>query len=82
MKQQDALAARKRVLPWVKVEKEYVFTMRDGKRTLAELFARHSQFFVKHFMMGPNQDWQCQGCSLEADHVKQLLQHFEHHDMA
>lgn len=31
--------------------------------------------------MGANQDWQCQGCSSEADHVKQLLPHFEHHDM-
>lgn len=82
MKQQDALAAKKRALPWAKVEKEYVFETRDGKKTLAELFGRHSQLFVKHFMMGPDQDWQCQGCSLEADHMKQLLPHFEHHDMA
>lgn len=82
MKQQDALAAKKRALPWVKVEKDYVFDTRVGKQTLAELFGRHSQLFVKHFMMGPDQDWQCQGCSLEADHVKQLLPHFDHHGMA
>lgn len=82
MQQQDAMAAMKRALPWAKVEKEYVFATRIGKKTLAEMFGRHSQLFVKHFMMGPDQDWQCQGCSLEADHVKQLLPHFEHHDMA
>jgi len=40
MKQQDALAAKKRALPWVKVEKKYVFETRDGKKTLAELFGR------------------------------------------
>jgi predicted dithiol-disulfide oxidoreductase (DUF899 family) len=32
--------------------------------------------------MGPQQDWQCPGCSLEVDHVAQLLEHFEHHDMS
>lgn len=78
----DELSARKRALPWVRIEQEYSFDTRDGKRTLAELFGPHSQLFVKHFMMGPQQDWQCQGCSLEADHVKQLLPHFEQHDMA
>jgi predicted dithiol-disulfide oxidoreductase (DUF899 family) len=82
MKLHDELGARKRALPWVKVERDYSFDTRDGRRTFAELFGPHSQLFVKHFMMGPQQDWQCQGCSLEADHVKQLLPHFEHHDMA
>ena len=81
MKLHDELGAKKRALPWVKVEKEYVFTTREGKQSLAELFGAHSQLLIKHFMMGPSQDWQCQGCSLEADHVKQLLPHFEHHDM-
>lgn len=82
MKLHDEFVAKKRALPWVKVEKDYVFTTREGRQSLTELFGPHSQLFIKHFMMGPNQDWQCQGCSLEADHVKQLLPHFVHHDMA
>jgi predicted dithiol-disulfide oxidoreductase (DUF899 family) len=82
MKLGDELTANVRALPWVKVEKIYTFTTRSGKRTLADLFGSHSQLFIKHFMMGPGQDWQCQGCSLEADHVAQLLPHFEHHDMS
>ena len=82
MKLHDEFVAKKRALPWVKVEKDYVFITREGTQSLTELFGPHSQLFIKHFMMGPDQDWQCQGCSLEADHVKQLLPHFEHHDMA
>jgi predicted dithiol-disulfide oxidoreductase (DUF899 family) len=78
----DALAAEVRALPWVRVEKSYTFTSPSGDVTLAELFGRHSQLFVKHFMMEPGQEWQCQGCSLEVDHVDGLLPHFEHHDMA
>jgi predicted dithiol-disulfide oxidoreductase (DUF899 family) len=78
----DALAAEVRALPWVKVEKDYTFTTPLGDRRLADLFGQHRQLFVKHFMMEPGQEWQCQGCSLESDHVDGLLPHFEHHDMA
>jgi predicted dithiol-disulfide oxidoreductase (DUF899 family) len=82
MKLNDELAAEKRALPWVKVEKQYFFNSRKGKVSLSDLFEGRSQLFVKHFMMGPQQDWQCPGCSLEVDHVAQLLKHFEHHDMS
>lgn len=82
MKLNDALAAERRALPWVKVEKQYFFNSRTGKVSLSDLFEGRSQLFVKHFMMGPHQDWQCAGCSLEVDHVAQLLEHFEHHDMS
>ena len=46
----DQLSADRRALPWVRVEKEYVFDGPDGKVTLAELFDGRSQLFVKHFM--------------------------------
>jgi predicted dithiol-disulfide oxidoreductase (DUF899 family) len=82
MKLNDELTAEKRALPWVKVEKQYFFNSRKGKVSLSDLFEGRSQLFVKHFMMGPQQDWQCPGCSLEVDHVAQLLEHFEHHDMS
>jgi predicted dithiol-disulfide oxidoreductase (DUF899 family) len=49
----DALSAEQRTLPWVRVEKEYVFDAPTSKITLAELFDGRSQLFIKHFMMGP-----------------------------
>src|ERR1700744_746942 len=78
----DALAAEGRALPWGRVEKNYLFTSPQGDLTLADLFKQHRQLFVKHFMMEPGQDWQCEGCSLAVDHINGLLPHFEHHDMS
>ena len=77
----DQLSAERRELPWVKVEKEYVFDAPTGKVTLAELFDGRSQLFIKHFMMGPGAVHQCVGCSLEVDHVEGLLEHLQHHDV-
>ena len=45
-------AARRRELPWVKVDKDYVFEGANGKETLGDLFAGRSQLIVKHFMLG------------------------------
>lgn len=78
----DALAAEVRALPWVKIDKAYTFTSTLGDLLLADLFGRHSQLFLKHFMMEPDQQWQCEGCTLESNHVDPLLPYFEHHDMA
>ena len=52
----DDLSAKRRALPWVKVEKEYVFDTLGGHRTLAELFDGRSQLIVHHFMLGPGWD--------------------------
>jgi predicted dithiol-disulfide oxidoreductase (DUF899 family) len=78
----DQLNAERRALPWVKVEKPYVFDGPDGKQSLADLFDGRSQLIVKHFMLGP--DWQegCVGCSFEVDHVGGALVHLEHHDVS
>jgi len=78
----DQLAAHRRALPWVKVDKEYVFDAPEGKVTLAELFDGRSQLFIKHFMMGPGQLTQCVGCSLEVDHVDGILPHLQNHDLS
>ena len=59
----DALAAERRELPWMKIEKEYVFDGPNGQVTLSDLFDGRSQLFIKHFMMGPGQVGQCVGCS-------------------
>jgi predicted dithiol-disulfide oxidoreductase (DUF899 family) len=81
-RERDALSRLRRDLPWVRVEKEYVFDARDGKVTLLDLFAGRTQLFVKHFMMGPGQVGQCVGCSLEVDHVEGLLEHLNNHDVS
>src|SRR6266446_638177 len=80
-RQRDALNAERRALPWLKVEKEYVFDGPSGKVTLAQLFDGHSQLFIKHFMMGPGQKQQCVGCALEVDHLAGILVHLQNHDV-
>ena len=80
-KLRDQLNAEQRALPWVRIEKEYVFDGPSGKITLAQLFNGRSQLFIKHFMMGPGQTRQCVGFSFEVDHVQGLLPHFENHNL-
>jgi predicted dithiol-disulfide oxidoreductase (DUF899 family) len=77
----DALAAERRSLPWVRIEKDYRFDGPNGPVTLSELFEGRSQLFIKHFMMGPGQSQQCVGCSLEVDHLAGIRVHLEHHDL-
>jgi len=77
----DKLSAKRRELPWVKVEKDYVFDTVEGKKTLADLFEGQSQLIVQHFMFGPDWDQGCVGCSFGADHVDAAYQHLKHHDV-
>jgi predicted dithiol-disulfide oxidoreductase (DUF899 family) len=63
----DRLAAERRELPWVPVEKEYRFATDDGPRTLRELFGGRSQLLVYHFMFGPTYTAGCPVCSSAAD---------------
>ncbi len=77
----DELCRQRRELPWVSVEKNYVFDTPHGKKTLAQLFEGRSQLIVKHFMLAPGQQDGCVGCSFEVDHVEGALQHIEHHDV-
>jgi predicted dithiol-disulfide oxidoreductase (DUF899 family) len=81
-KLRDQLSAEQRALPWVRVEKDYVFDGPSGKVTLPDLFDGRSQLFIKHFMMAPGATHQCVGCSLEVDHVEGILVHLEHHDVS
>ena len=66
-RQSDALAAERRNLPWVKVDKEYAFDTPKGKKTLADLFDHRSQLIVYHFMFGPEWKEGCHGCSMISD---------------
>lgn len=81
-RQKDQLFAECRALPWVKVEKNYVFDTATGKQTLAGLFGDKSQLIVTHFMLGPDWEQGCIGCSFGADHYDGIVVHLEHHDVA
>jgi predicted dithiol-disulfide oxidoreductase (DUF899 family) len=78
----DELRAERRRLPWVTVEKPYVFEGPQGKCTLADLFRGRSQLAVYHFMLTPGSDHICEGCSFTADHIDAARQHFEHADLS
>jgi predicted dithiol-disulfide oxidoreductase (DUF899 family) len=56
----DEIAGERRALPWVHIEKNYVFESPQGQRTLADLFDGRRQLLVQHFMLAP--DWE-QGCT-------------------
>jgi predicted dithiol-disulfide oxidoreductase (DUF899 family) len=78
----DELSAQRRALPWVRIEKSYVFDGPNGKETLADLFAGRSQLVIKHFMFGPDWTEGCVGCSFELDHTIGALVHIGHHDVS
>jgi predicted dithiol-disulfide oxidoreductase (DUF899 family) len=81
-RERDAVAAERRSLPWVKVEKQYVFDSPSGKTTLADLFEGRSQLIVYHFMFGP--EWQegCPSCSFVMDHTDGALAHLAQRDVS
>jgi predicted dithiol-disulfide oxidoreductase (DUF899 family) len=81
-RESDAIAAERRALPWVKIDKKYVFDAPNGKVSLSDLFRGRSQLFLQHFMLSPDWTEGCTGCSFMADHIEAARQHFEHHDVA
>jgi len=80
-RQRDALSADRRQLPWVKVDKEYIFETTDGKKSLADLFGGKSQLIVYHFMFGPGWEEGCPSCSLLGDHFDGSVIHLAHRDV-
>src|SRR5580698_5196234 len=73
----DAVSEERRRLPWMRVEKEYVFDTVHGKRTLAELFDGRSQLIVYHFMWRRELGEGCVGCSFLSDHLDGANQHLK-----
>jgi predicted dithiol-disulfide oxidoreductase (DUF899 family) len=65
----DALAQKRRELPWVPVEQDYSFETEDGTKSLAELFDGRSQLLIYHFMFGPDYAAGCPVCSSIADNL-------------
>ena len=81
-RERDAIAAERRRLPWVKVEKNYVFDAPGGKKTLSELFENRSQLIVYHFMFGPDWAEGCPSCSFNMDHTDGTLVHLAQRDVS
>ena len=77
----DQLSKERRQLPWVKVDKDYVFDGPQGKETLSELFDGRSQLIVYHFMFGPDWDAGCKHCSFWADNFDRIIVHLNHRDV-
>ncbi len=77
----DQLSAERRELPWVKVDKQYVFDGPDGKETLADLFDGRSQLIVYHFMFGPGWEQGCPSCSFVSDHIDGANWHLPQRDV-
>lgn len=78
----DLISAERRALPWVKVEKRYLFDTTQGRKTLAELFGRNSQLIVQHFMWRADLGAGCVGCSFHTDHAEGALLHLQNHDVS
>lgn len=77
----DQLSQERRQLPWVKVDKDYVFDGPQGTETLSELFDGRSQLIVYHFMFGPDWDAGCKHCSFWADNFDRIIVHLNHRDV-
>src|SRR5271163_2387251 len=76
----DALSARRRALPWVKVEKAYRFEGPEGQVSLGELFGGKNQLVVYHFMFAPDWEKPCKSCSFWADGYNGIGEHLAARD--
>ncbi len=77
----DQLSQQRRELPWVEVDKEYIFQGPNGPETLSDLFEGREQLLVYHFMMGPDWDEGCPSCSFWADNYNGITVHLNHRDV-
>jgi predicted dithiol-disulfide oxidoreductase (DUF899 family) len=82
MREGDRLAAERRGLPRLKIDKTYAFDTEQGRKTLAELFGGRRQLVVHHLMYGPEWNAACPGCSFQAEHIDGPAQHLVHHNVS
>ena len=73
MRAGDELARKRRALPWVRIDKTYTFDTPQGRKTLTDLFDGRSQLIVYHFMLGPDWEEGCVGCSFLSDHMTGIV---------
>src|SRR5919198_2930162 len=77
----DEIARERRALPWVRIDKDYIFDAPEGRRTLADLFEGRRQLLVQHFMFAPGWEQGCPSCSFMADHNDGMTAHLAHRDV-
>jgi predicted dithiol-disulfide oxidoreductase (DUF899 family) len=77
----DEVAKKRQELPWVRMDKEYMFETEEGKESLADLFKGRSQLLIYHFMFGPDYTAGCPHCSAIADGFNGLWIHLANHDV-
>jgi predicted dithiol-disulfide oxidoreductase (DUF899 family) len=77
----DALSAERRALPWLRVEKRYLFDTPRGRQTLADLFDGRSQLAMYHFMFAPEWEEGCKSCSFWAESFDRIPIHLAHRDV-
>ena len=78
----DELSRQRRELPWVKVDKPYLFEGSRGKETLADLFDGRSQLIVYHFMYPLDWEDGCSSCSFWADNFDPVIVHLNARDVS
>jgi len=78
----DQIAAERRRLPWVRLDKSYEFDGPGGRLSMLDLFGHNSQLIVYHFMMGPGWVEGCPICSFWADSFDGTQVHLAHRDAA
>ncbi len=80
-RQRDELSRERRALPWVRVEKDYVFQGPNGAESLGDLFDGRGQLLVQHFMYGPDWEEGCPSCSFWADGYDGFIVHLAQRDV-
>lgn len=78
----EELGRQRRELPWVRVDKRYVFQGPGGEETLSELFQGKSQLIVYHFMFAPDWEAGCKSCSFWADNFNGIVPHLAQRDVS
>ena len=78
----DALSAKRRALPWVRIDKPYRFEGPEGALTLSDLFGSKRQLIVQHFMFAPDWETPCKSCSFWADGYNGVVAHLAQRDTA
>jgi len=77
----DEVARQRQELPWVRIDKDYVFDTDEGTASLADLFRGRSQLLIYHFMFGPDYEGGCPSCSAIADGFNGSVVHLANHDV-
>ncbi len=79
-RERDELSARRREMPWLRIDEDYVFNGPNGEQSLSDLFNGRSQLIVYHLMFAPEWDWACKSCSFWADQFDGAIPHLNARD--